>query len=228
MFADFRFVEPKPGVPVVVLDLVTEPEPDDVEGKTRCTMTECQAWLWLDSSTFPLVSSGTRGRSAGRACSRSTTSTPPMSASLGTPAPTCRRWGCDSVATAAECAVGRTAKRDRLPCPKPVVRTVSFPPIGETVFADIPLCAEHDREFEAYASTQGLQVSPRCAAGRYYRLARDDERFASWDTRCTEAGTVGVATGLDAGGGAHELMFCPRHFGDLQAAGVIREGPPGL
>lgn len=58
MFPDFRFVEPKPGVPVVVLDFATEPEPDDAEGKTRCTMTECQAWLWLDSNTFPLVSSG--------------------------------------------------------------------------------------------------------------------------------------------------------------------------
>lgn len=108
------------------------------------------------------------------------------------------------------------------------MRTVHFPPIGGTTFADIPLCAEHDREFEAYAATQGLQVSPCCAAGRYYRLAGDDERFASWATPCTEAGTVGVATGLAAVQGVHELAFCPRHFGDLQAAGVIREGPVGL
>lgn len=124
--------------------------------------------------------------------------------------------------------MGRTAKRDRPPCPKPVVRTVYFPPAGGAAFADIPLCAEHDREFEAYAATQGLQVSPRCAAGRYYRLTGDDERFAGWGSPCTEAGTVGVATGLTDGDGVHELVFCPRHFGDLQAAGVIGEDPVGL
>lgn len=57
MTPDFQLVDPQPGAPVVVLDFATEPEPGNVEGKTRCTM--CEAWLWLDTDTYPLVSSGT-------------------------------------------------------------------------------------------------------------------------------------------------------------------------
>lgn len=115
-----------------------------------------------------------------------------------------------------ECAVGRTAQRHRPPCPKPVVRIVHLPPVGGTTFAEIPLCAEHDSEFEAYAESKGLRVGPTCAAGRYL-TARDDERFASWGTPCNAVGTEVLMIVLDDGSGFHEMTFCQLHFADLEA-----------
>lgn len=127
-----------------------------------------------------------------------------------------------------ECAVGRTAQRHRPPCPSPVVRTVHLPPVGGLRLTDIPLCAEHNSEFEAHAESQGLRIAPSCSAGRLYRLTAENERFATWGSPCTAAGTATVRVTRDDGSDFSDLVFCQQHFDDLRAAGVLSEQGPLL